>query len=208
MPIETDLNISPYFDDYDESKNYHRVLFKPAVPLQAREITQLQTMLQTQVERFGDYNFKEGTIVKGCAFSFDNTVKYVKVLDRSPDTNLNVNLAAYAKEDYIRHDTSNLVSQIVDTRAGFEAQNPDLASLFLHYINTGNNSGTVKKAYANSDVLSIIPKATSINAIAATVGGAGFDVNDKIYLTSPNATGAGFVGTVEQYLLMQLLQCQ
>lgn len=196
MPIETDLNISPYFDDYDESKNYHRVLFKPAVPLQAREITQLQTMLQTQVERFGDYNFKEGTIVKGCAFSFDNTVKYVKVLDRSPDTNLNVNLAAYAKEDYIRHDTSNLVSQIVDTRAGFEAQNPDLASLFLHYINTGNNSGTVKKAYANSDVLSIIPKATSINAIAATVGGAGFDVNDKIYLTSPNATGAGFVGTV------------
>ena len=196
MPIETDLNISPYFDDYDESKDYHRVLFKPAVPLQARELTQLQSMLQMQVERFGDYQFKEGTIVKGCAFSFDNSVKYVKVLDRSPDTNLNVQLEAYGEHDFIRHDTSNLVSQIVDTRAGLEAQNPDLGALFLHYINTGNNSGDVKTKYANSDVLTIIPKKTSINAISVSAGGGSFDVGDKIYVTSLNANGTGFVGTV------------
>ena len=64
MPIKTDLNVTPYFDDFDEDKKFHRVLFRPSVPVQARELTQLQTILQNQVERFGDHVFKEGTIVK------------------------------------------------------------------------------------------------------------------------------------------------
>ena len=50
MALETDFNVTPYYDDYDESKDYHKVLFKPAVALQARELTQLQTILQNQVE--------------------------------------------------------------------------------------------------------------------------------------------------------------
>jgi len=53
MPINTDLNVTPYFDDYDEDKKFHKVLFRPSVPIQARELTQLQTILQNQVERFG-----------------------------------------------------------------------------------------------------------------------------------------------------------
>ena len=59
MGIETDLNVNPYFDDFDETKDFHRVLFKPAVPLQARELTTLQTILQNQVEKFGQFTFKE-----------------------------------------------------------------------------------------------------------------------------------------------------
>ena len=65
MGLETDFNVSPYYDDFDENKNFHRVLFKPAVPLQAREITQLQTILQNQVEMFGQFQIKEGSIIKG-----------------------------------------------------------------------------------------------------------------------------------------------
>ena len=136
MPIETDLNINPYSDDYNETKDFHRVLFKPAVPLQARELTQLQTILQTQIERFGDYQFKEGTIIKGCAFSFDDSVKYAKILDKTPDTGLNVSLPDYAPFDYIREATSNLVSQVVDTRSGLESQTPYLATIFFHYVVT------------------------------------------------------------------------
>ena len=49
MSINTDFNVSPYFDDYSEDKNFHKVLFKPAVAVQARELTQLQTILQNQV---------------------------------------------------------------------------------------------------------------------------------------------------------------
>jgi hypothetical protein len=39
MPQETNLNVSPYFDDFDPTKNYYKVLFKPGYPVQARELT-------------------------------------------------------------------------------------------------------------------------------------------------------------------------
>ena len=50
-------NVSPYFDDFDESKNYHRVLFRPGFAVQARELTQLQTSLQSQIDKHGQYSF-------------------------------------------------------------------------------------------------------------------------------------------------------
>jgi len=61
MGINTDLNIDPYFDDFDQTKQFSRVLFRPARAVQARELTQLQTILQNQVERFGSNVYKEGT---------------------------------------------------------------------------------------------------------------------------------------------------
>ena len=63
MPQNTNLNVSPYFDDFDADKNYQRVLFKPATPLQARELTTLQSILQNQIEKFGQHFFKEGSVV-------------------------------------------------------------------------------------------------------------------------------------------------
>ena len=58
MPSPTDFNLSPYFDDFTESKKFHRVLFRPANAVQARELTQSQTILQNQIERFGDHIFQ------------------------------------------------------------------------------------------------------------------------------------------------------
>ena len=65
MGLTTDFNTSPYYDDFDETKNFHRVLFKPGVAVQARELTQLQTILQKQVERFGNHVFQNGSVVTG-----------------------------------------------------------------------------------------------------------------------------------------------
>lgn len=56
-------NISPYYDDFDEFKNYHQILFRPGVAVQARELTQLQSILKNQIEKFGDHVFKQGSIV-------------------------------------------------------------------------------------------------------------------------------------------------
>ena len=81
MALNTDFNVSPYYDDYNEDKNFHRVLFRPAVPIQARELTQLQTILQNQVERFGDNIYKQGTIIKGCNLTFDFNYTYIKIND-------------------------------------------------------------------------------------------------------------------------------
>ena len=60
MPQQTNLNVAPYFDDFDPVNDYHRVLFKPGYPVQARELTTLQSILQNQIERFGQHFFKEG----------------------------------------------------------------------------------------------------------------------------------------------------
>ena len=46
MPAKTDFNLSPYYDDFNESKKFHRILFRPAFAVQARELTQAQTILQ------------------------------------------------------------------------------------------------------------------------------------------------------------------
>ena len=62
------LNRLPYFDDFNEDKNFHRILFKPGVAVQARELTQLQTILQNQIERFGDHTFENGSRVLGGTF--------------------------------------------------------------------------------------------------------------------------------------------
>ena len=73
MAIDTNFNVNPYYDDYDEDKKFLRMLFKPGYAVQARELTQLQTILQKQVERFGNHIFKNGSVVTGGQTVFQNT---------------------------------------------------------------------------------------------------------------------------------------
>ena len=63
MPQKTNLNISPYYDDFDKNDNFYKVLFKPGQPVQARELTTLQSVLQNQVESVGSHLFKDGSII-------------------------------------------------------------------------------------------------------------------------------------------------
>ena len=39
MPFKTDLNVTPYYDDYDSSDNFQQVLARPGFAVQARELT-------------------------------------------------------------------------------------------------------------------------------------------------------------------------
>mgnify|MGYP003137196101 FL=1 len=63
MSQETNLNVAPYFDDFNANNDYYKVLFKPAYPVQARELNNLQSILQNQIEKFGQHFFKEGSKV-------------------------------------------------------------------------------------------------------------------------------------------------
>lgn len=79
MPQETNLNVSPYFDDFNANKDFYKVLFKPGYPVQARELTTLQSTLQNQVEQFGKNIFKEGSKVYGGQLVYNNPVYAVEV---------------------------------------------------------------------------------------------------------------------------------
>lgn len=75
--MTTLFNYDPYNDDFDEDKNFMRVLFKPGFSVQARELTQLQTILSNQIERFGNHIFKSGSPIIGGKVSLDRTANYV-----------------------------------------------------------------------------------------------------------------------------------
>ena len=60
--LTTNFNVTPYYDDFDPTKNFHRILFRPGYAVQARELTQIQSMLQNQIDSFGKHVFREGRI--------------------------------------------------------------------------------------------------------------------------------------------------
>ena len=78
MALDTNFNVNPYYDDFDEDKKFLRVLFKPGYAIQARELTQLQTILQKQSDRFGGSSFKNGSVVTG-AETFTQDATYIKL---------------------------------------------------------------------------------------------------------------------------------
>jgi hypothetical protein len=82
-------NLNPYYDDYNDDKNFHRMLFKPSFAVQARELTQIQTILQKQIERFGNHIFKNGSVVTGGQFFFQEAT-YLKINNEFSSSVVNV----------------------------------------------------------------------------------------------------------------------
>jgi len=72
-----DTAISPYFDDYNAKKNYHKVLFTPRRAVQVRELNQMQSMLQEQINRFGDHVFENGSMVMPGEINHNLNYEYV-----------------------------------------------------------------------------------------------------------------------------------
>lgn len=79
MAQKTNLNISPYFDDFDPEKNFYKVLFKPGYPVQSRELTTLQSILQKQIESFGSSIFKDGSVVIPGSITCDDRYSSVRI---------------------------------------------------------------------------------------------------------------------------------
>ena len=188
MAIETNLNTSPYFDDFDESKNFHRVLFRPGYSVQARELTQMQSILQNQVERFANEVVVDGTVITGVGISTD-TVEYVKLRDK--DANNRVLLlgdfytGSSVANVVITGATSGITAKLVDAKEGSEAADPNYLSLFVNYTNSGSNNTT--KTFNNNETLLVRHSGNSTfvvaaNSIATSSTGLGFkaSVSDGI----------------------------
>ena len=152
MPINKNLNIAPYFDDFNIEKQFYKILFKPAYAIQARELTQLQTILQNQVEQFGDNIYQEGSIVKGCNFTNLNSLEFVKLTDKTgfdPETFipsvadeviLGTTTSIETKYE-VEGQISGLKASIVSAARGFETRPPNLNTFFINYLNTNEGSG-------------------------------------------------------------------
>lgn len=69
---QDELKNSPYYDDFNDEKNFLQILFKPGTAVQARELTQLQSILQNQISKVSDHLFKDGSQIFGANVSLTN----------------------------------------------------------------------------------------------------------------------------------------
>jgi hypothetical protein len=194
MSQQTNLNVAPYFDDFDANKDFHRVLFKPGYPVQARELTTLQSILQNQIEKFGQHFFKEGAKVIPGNTSYTQLYYCVQL----QNTFLGVPVSAYADQlvgTKITGQTSG-VSAIVDKVLLPEDSERGNLTLYINYLssNTQNNSGdqfsdgeslvsniTITSGLlGNTSISSGQPFAVTIANNSSAVGSA-FSISDGIY---------------------------
>jgi hypothetical protein len=165
MGLTTDFNQAPYFDDFNEANSFYRVLFKPGVALQARELTQLQTILQNQIERFGNNILVDGTIIQGCNFSEIDNLAYIKILDLNTNGQP-VSMSSYDGLKIIGATTG--VSGVIQTYAnGLESQDPDLNTLFFKYTGSGNPNTEIKTFNSTENLYLLNTSNTIIDTVTA-----------------------------------------
>ena len=139
MTQKTDLNITPYHDDFSEDKNFHKVLFRAGRPLQARELTQSQSILQDQVERFGSHFFKEGSIVQGAETNIDMDIYFVKVQADNPNLDGDDSAESFRESFHgklLRGKSSGVIAKVITSTA---ATSDDSLTLFVKGYQSGTN---------------------------------------------------------------------
>jgi len=165
MPQKTNLNISPYYDDFDKDNNFYKVLFKPGHPVQARELTTLQTMLQEQVSSFGSHIFKEGSMVIPGSLNYDPEYYSVKI--DAEHQGIPVSLYADKLKGIRLTGQSSGVTVTVDNYA-LESSSSEITdlTLFIKYLSSGSDNA-VKTLEDGEDLIaeeSFVYGNTAVNA--------------------------------------------
>lgn len=194
-----DFNVSPYYDDFKAtgtdgkapSDKYYRILFRPSVALQARELTQLQTTLQNQISSFGDHVFEDGSVVIPGQTAIDKEYGYIKV----GDFHNGADVSTYRTEfqgTTITGETSGVTAKVVGTVARTTGGDP--ITLFVKYTGSGTNNTTKEFTPGESVVSSAsTPRRATIDSASTDVGfGSAATIQAGIYYV--NGIFA-FVGT-------------
>ncbi len=190
MAQKTDLNISPYYDDFDSEKNFYKVLFKPGYPIQARELTTLQSLLQDQVKSFGSHIFKEGSMVIPGNIAYDGNFNSVKL----NSSNFGVDVSLYIK-NFIGKKVTGQISGTTATIqfiAFPDDINVDDLTIYVKYIDSDNNfefnpfeNGESLIAdenitYGNTTINAGTPFASLLSSDATSIGSAA-SIGDGVY---------------------------
>jgi hypothetical protein len=154
MPLT--FNTSPYWDDYDPLKDFYKVLTRPGVAIQVRELSTLQSILEEQIARFGNHIFTEGSMVIPGQTSYDQNLTYVKV-----NATFSGPVVDY---DSIDPAVTGTIIQIKGVTTGVVAQVIQVArsinTLYIKYVSSGTNNTT--GIFADNEILEVLPSNTQI----------------------------------------------
>ena len=170
-----DFNTEPYNDDFDENNKFYRILFRPSFAVQARELTQLQTILQKQIEYQGSHIFKNGAMVIPGQISLDSNYSYVK-------------LQTFYGSDVIETYIDNFAGREIAGTSGVKAtvlkvvreEGSDETTLYVRYSSTADDN--VTKTFSDDEVIT-------------TTSGTG---TYTVQAIASNATGVGSAATIER----------
>ena len=139
MPQKTNLNINPYYDDFNKEDNFYKVLFKPGFPVQARELTTLQSELQNQIESFGSHMFKEGSMVIPGNVNYDSQHYSIRIKEE----HLGIPVSLYVDQligKRLRGETSGIIVSVDSYKlVGDTPEITDL-TLFVNYVESGDDN--------------------------------------------------------------------
>ena len=170
-----DFNTEPYNDDFDENNKFYRILFRPSFAVQARELTQLQTILQRQIAYHGSHIFKQGSMVIPGEISLDTNYAFVK-------------LQTYYGSDVVETYIDNFLGRDIVGANGAEAtvlkvthaENSDETTLYIRYKKSAED--TVTKTFADNEIIN-------------TTSGTGTYYAQAI---ASNATGVGSAAVIKR----------
>ena len=185
MPQKTNLNISPYYEDFDATKNFYKILFRPGYSIQGRELTQIQSILQNQVESFGKYAFKQGELVIPGEVGLNTKLDYVKLSSVSEVAVNDGNDIVYKKYDIsqlvgqqVKGLTSGVVGTILTTKLATESS---ADTLFVNYLNSGNSN--TETTFRQGETLEVVD---GVNTPLLVVGTDGSVLPTSIQVTNPD----------------------
>jgi hypothetical protein len=149
-----EFNVEPYYDDFKQNaldNNYLRILFKPGQAVQARELTQIQSILQNQIKQFGDHIFQNGSPVIGGNMTLDNKVKFLKL--EATYNNQDVDVDDFLGK-VIRNTNGNVQAKVLTNYS-----ESGIPTLIVKYI-TGNE-------FTDGDVITIARTTTKAQLIGS-----------------------------------------
>jgi len=182
MPSKTDFNVSPYYDDFTESKKFHRVMYRPAYAVQARELTTQQSITQDQIEKFADHMFEHGAMVVPGQVEPDMHYNAVKL------TSLTGTLADYNGTQVVGG-TSGVAADVVNVVAT-DGTDPD--TLFVKYRNSGTDNAS--NVFTDGETLT---SSAGTAVVSTTAQGAAVKIEAGTYYIN-----GFFVAVDEQTLIL------
>jgi hypothetical protein len=191
MAQKTNLDISPYFDDFNSDKGYYKVLFSPGKPVQARELNALQSQLQNQIETFGSHIFKDGSMVIPGGVTYDSQFYAVKLNPRQFGVDINIYIRNFIGKKIVGR--TSQVSAVIDFIAFPEdSDEVENVTLYVKYIESDINNEFSQfrdneELYATEDVVygnTTIREQTTFASVISENGtaiGSAAHINSGIY---------------------------
>ncbi len=158
-----DTNVFPYFNDYTEALKYYTILFRPKIAVQTRELNNLQSMVQKQIERFGNHIFKEGAVVKDGEIQIDNNYRFIKV--SCPNGNI-LESSVYRENNFI----NKTIQGTSGTKALVVNHLPPSGGSVMFYVKyQGSNTAGVSSTFSNDEVVTVLDEDGDPTGVTATL---------------------------------------